>query len=106
MNFFTLFWPSLIVRGYVKRFNTPLVRAYPNDAKELVKEFYTTFSYEEWIKNEFEGDDELAAKKYKIKYYKGLASNDKDEIKPMFNSFENKLNTYDLDENANLNMEV
>lgn len=105
LNFFIYFWPALIDRGYIKRFNTPIIRAYPNDTKKLVKEFCTLYSYKQWIKKEFK-DDETAAKYYKIKYYKGLATHDKPEIRPMFNKFEKKLYTYELDDNAEKNMEV
>ncbi len=106
LNFFELFWPCLIERNYITRFNTPVVRAYPSSSKEIVKEFYTLHSYEEWIKEKFGGDDEEASKKYKIKYYKGLASHDVAEIRPTFNKFENKLYKYDNDEKSHDNLEV
>jgi DNA gyrase/topoisomerase IV subunit B len=106
MNFFALFWPGLIERGYLKRFNTPIIRAYPKDAKSFVKEFYAIHNYEHWIKSEFNGDNEIAAVKYDIKYYKGLGGNSADEIKPMFNKFESKLNTYTHDEFAQNNLEI
>jgi DNA gyrase/topoisomerase IV subunit B len=106
LNFFVYFWPALAERGFIKRFNTPIIRAYPNDTKKLVKEFHSQYLYNMWIKSEFDDDEEKAAKKYKIKYYKGLASNDMSEIRPMFNKFENKLYTYDLDKFAEQNLEV
>lgn len=106
MNFFALFWPSLIERGYLKRFNTPIIRAYPKDAKSFVKEFYAIHNYNDWIDKEFNGDNEMAATKYDIKYYKGLGGNSADEIKPMFNKFETKLNTYTHDEFAQNNLEI
>ena len=106
MNFFALFWPNLVARGYLKRFNTPIIRAYPHSTTMFVKEFYALHNYEDWIKTEFGGDDELAAKKYDIKYYKGLAGNSASEIKPMFNKFETKLNTYLHDVDAQTNLEV
>lgn len=106
MNFFGLFWPELVKRGYLKRFNTPIIRAYPKNVKEIVREFYALHIYETWIKDNFEGNDELAAEKYDIKYYKGLAGNSASEIKPMFNNFETKLNTYNHDIDAEENLEV
>ena len=30
LNFFALFWPELVKIGYVKRLNTPIIRAFPN----------------------------------------------------------------------------
>jgi DNA topoisomerase-2 len=106
INFVALFWPKLITRGYLKRFNTPIIRAYPNNAKLFVKEFYALHNYDDWINSEFSGDNELAATKYDIKYYKGLAGNSASEIKPMFNDFEKKLNTYLHDTDAQNNLEV
>lgn len=106
INFFALFWPQLVARGYVKRFNTPIIRAYPHNAKSYVKEFYALHNYDTWITEEFNGDSELAAKQYDIKYYKGLAGNSASEIKPMFNAFETKLNTYLQDVAAHDTLEV
>jgi DNA gyrase/topoisomerase IV subunit B len=106
LNFFTLFWPELIKRGYLKRFNTPIIRAYPSNSKKFVKEFYSAYEYSEWLKNSFNNDDEKAGKEYKIKYFKGLAGNDVSEILPTFNKFETKLNTYDFDEHANTHLET
>lgn len=106
LNFFELFWPCLIERNYINRFNTPVIRAYPINNKELVKEFFTLYAFEEWIKEKFEGDDEEASKKYKIKYYKGLASHDVAEIRPTFSRFENKLYKYDNDKKSHDNLEI
>jgi hypothetical protein len=106
LNFFLSFWPALVERGYIKRFNTPVIRAYPKNVKKLVKEFYTLYSFRQWINEKFDGNGELASKSYKIRYYKGLATHDTPEIKPMFNKFENKLYTYHMDEKAEESMEV
>ncbi len=106
VNFLLLFWPKLAEWNYIKRFNTPIIRAYPNDKNKIVKEFCTLYTFKRWIQDEFKGNDEISAKMYKIKYYKGLASHDVGEIKPMFNHFEKKLYTYDFDENAEKSLEI
>jgi DNA topoisomerase-2 len=106
LNFFTLFWPDLIKREYITRFNTPIIRAFPNNKKDFVMEFYSINQFEMWIEDKFNGSQEDASKKYSINYYKGLAGNDTNEIVPTFSNFERKLTTYSYDENAHNNLEV
>jgi DNA topoisomerase-2 len=106
MNFFALFWPDLVKRCFIKRFNTPIVRAYPKNVKEVVQQFYTIHAYDNWIKEKFGGDNELATIKYRIKYYKGLGGNDENEILPTFSNFTEKLNIYEYDDEANNNLEI
>lgn len=106
LNFFTLFWPDLIKRKYLTRFNTPVIRAYPKNGKGYVKEFYSLYGFDEWVQKEFGGDSEEAGKKYNIIYYKGLASNTNEEVVPMFTNFHDKLNVYEFDEDANKTLEV
>src|SRR5690606_3472961 len=62
LNFFALFWPGLIERNYVTRFNTPLVRAYPKSGRGNIGEFYTAYTYKRWIQDEF-GDNHAQATK-------------------------------------------
>jgi DNA topoisomerase-2 len=106
INFFMYFWPRLADWGYVKRFNTPIIRAYPNDTKKVVQEFCTLYTFHKWVEEKFNGDDERASRSHKIKYYKGLASHDVGEIKPMFNKFEAKLYTYEFDNEAETSFET
>ena len=106
LNFFQLFWPALIERNFIARFNTPIIRAYPNNVRDNVKEFYTQYAYDKWIDDTFGGDSEAASKKYKIKYYKGLASHDRKEVRPTFNNFDKKVFTYDNDTKANETIEI
>jgi DNA topoisomerase-2 len=106
INFFATCWPELVKRGFIMRFNTPIIRAYPKAAKASVKEFYALHEFDDWVKSDFAGDVEAAGKKYSINYYKGLAGNNEDEIRPMFNKFESKLSTYYYDERAHEAFEV
>lgn len=106
INFFALFWPELIKRGFVKRFNTPIIRAYPKNPTDFVLEFFSLHEFDKWIETEFSEDSELAMKKYEINYYKGLAGTTTEEIVPTFSNFKSKLNTYDLDETSIKTLEI
>jgi DNA topoisomerase-2 len=106
LNFFVLFWPNLVKRGFVSRLNTPIIRAYPRNIKKYIKEFYTDKQYRTWIQSEFEGDDSLANKTYDIRYYKGLGTHEKHEIPQLFKNFESKLFIYQLDSKAIETMEI
>jgi len=59
-----LFWPALIKAGYIGRFMTPLVRAYPEKGNDIVEFFYEE-ELQKWL-----DDDPSRAKKYQIIYYK------------------------------------
>jgi DNA topoisomerase II len=106
INFFDLFWPELVKRGYITRFNSPMIRAYPKNSTDFVKEFYAMHEYNTWIEKDFNGDSEAVSKKYTINYYKGLASNTSEEIVPMFSNFKSKLNVYHHDDKAYETFEI
>ena len=98
INFFTLFWPNLVKRKFITRFNTPIIRALPK-SKKYVEEFYTLKEYNQWIQEKY-GSEEKVAQAYNIKYYKGLGSHRKQEIPTMFEDFEKRLCYYQLDSQA------
>lgn len=100
VNFFTLFWPHLVKRGFITRFNTPIVRLYPKNKNKYVEEFESLKVYEDWIQTKYNGDEEKITGDYTIKYYKGLGSHKKSEIPPMFKNFEDRLCQYQLDADA------
>ena len=100
INFFILFWPALATRGFITRFNTPIIRAYPKNNKKFVEEFESLKTYDKWIKEKYSGDDEAVSSDYTLKYYKGLGSHKKNEIPQMFKNFENRLCIYQLDVEA------
>ncbi len=100
VNFFILFWPSLAKRGFITRFNTPIVRLYPKNKNKYVEEFESLKVYEEWIETKYAGEEERVARDYTIKYYKGLGSHKKSEIPPMFKNFDGRLCVYQLDSDA------
>jgi DNA topoisomerase-2 len=98
---FITYWPALVKRGFVRRINTPLIRYYPKNKANLVKEFFTFREAKDWID---EVGIEYVEKTYKLppNYYKGLGSHDKlmGEVKNMFKNINNKICTYQLDEDA------
>jgi DNA topoisomerase II len=95
------YWPELVRRGFVRRINTPLIRYYPKNKKNPVKEFYTEKQAQEWI--ETIGEDSLR-NTYKLppNYYKGLGSHNPryGEVDSMFRNIDNKICTYILDAKA------
>jgi DNA topoisomerase-2 len=100
INFFILFWPALAKRGFITRFNTPIIRAYPKNKKKYVEEFESLKTYDNWVNTVFGGDYEAVGSQFVLKYYKGLGSHKKTEIPQMFKNFENRLCVYQLDNEA------
>ncbi len=92
LNFFILFWPALIKRGYIRRLNTPIIRVSKTHGGEVLS-FYSIGSYKEW-RNTISGDDENFSRKYKVEYYKGLATHGPAEQIDIFDNFEQNLITY------------
>ncbi len=95
--FVFLFWPELIRAGCVQRLNTPVVRAYPKGGKGAPAEFFYEAEFERW-----RAEDPKRAELHTIKYYKGLAAHDDDEVERMFapEAFRRALYTYTLDDGA------
>jgi DNA topoisomerase-2 len=91
-----LFWPALLETGRVGRFMTPLVRAYPKRGGAPA-EFYYAAEFEHWLAAEPGREDT-----HRIKYYKGLAAHDEDEVKMMFKAdvFRSSIYTYTVDDGA------
>ena len=91
LNFFHVFWPSLLKRGFIKRLTTPLIRAYPNNRKFPVISFSDESNYKEWLMANFPTEN---PKGYKIEYFKGLAAHDKDSAIDIFKKFNTNLYSY------------
>jgi DNA gyrase/topoisomerase IV subunit B len=99
------YWPALLKRNFIRRINTPVIRAYPkNKKKETVKEFYSERAFKEWA----EDLGESARSKYKLNYYKGLGSHKQafKEVSQMFKNIETKIKTYVFDESTFKNMQI
>ena len=83
INFIHHFWPSLIKKGFVREFITPIVRATNKKAKSK-KDFYTIPEYENW-KNTLRENE---AKNWQIMYYKGLGTSSDKEAREYFSKID------------------
>lgn len=92
LSMFELFFPELLKAGFVERFATPIIRAYPRTSGR-VYEFYSAQEYEHWATSA-----DIA--KYKVNYYKGLGTHSDVETVNMFKKFGSKLYKYYLDEKS------
>lgn len=99
LNFFNVFYPSLIKRGYVKIFCTPLIRAYPKSSNNFIEEFYNVDDYDEWVKVNNVDD-------YQVNYIKGLATHSNMEIEYMFEDIKKNIHTFSLDTEADDYFEI
>jgi DNA topoisomerase-2 len=104
INFFVLFWPNLAKRGFITRFDTPIIRAYPKNTKKFVEEFNSLKKYDTWVTDKFDGDEEKVLVSYTVKHFKGLGSHKKKEVPQMFKNFEENLLVYTLDSDAIKNL--
>jgi DNA topoisomerase-2 len=104
LNNIALFWPKLIEQSYVKRFNTPIIRAYNKKKSSDVLEFYYENVYKQWIAN----TPLSKVANYRIKYYKGLGSHDykQGEVLRMFTNFDQKLIKYTSDQESFQDLEI
>ena len=92
INCIHFFWPSLLIncKGFINSLSTPIVKATKG---KRIKCFYNMPDYEKWQKN-------INIKSWNIKYYKGLGTSNSKEAKEYFTDILNKLITYKLcDEN-------
>lgn len=102
-TFLITYWPALLLRGFIRRIVTPVIRAYPKSKKDTVKEFYSEKKFKEWTSQE-----SFNKNKYDIKFYKGLGTHDEEdkEVSHMFKNIEDKIKTYTYDEAAFENMHI
>lgn len=98
INMFEYFWPSLIARGFVKWFQTPIIRAYPV-TKGKVLQFYNTIEFDKWNANN-------TTTRYNIRYYKGLSTHDRAENISMFKDMKNNLLTFYRDTDTASTFEI
>jgi DNA topoisomerase-2 len=103
-TFIATYWPNLVKRDFLRRIITPVIRAYPKNKKEVIKQFYSEREFYEWS----ESLTEKQRAKYTIKYYKGLGSHNQrfKEITEMFKDIDKKICTYELDNEALKNMYI
>jgi DNA gyrase/topoisomerase IV subunit B len=96
-TFIMTYWPALVKRGFIRRINTPVMRAYPSNKKDLVYEFYTEKEFQDWVHA-----NKDKTKNYEVKYYKGLGSHTQafKEVTQMFKNINTKICKYEFDEYA------
>lgn len=99
LNHIERLFPNLFKSGFVYHMRTPLIRAFPKNKKDTIKEFYSEVAYDEWKHSEFDGSEPPAAK-WEIKYYKGLAGHEKPEVKQITKLMNKNLIKFDYDKNA------
>lgn len=93
INFLHKYWPSLLKLGFFYVLNTPIVKIFKGQNKI---EFYNVPDFEQWKKDTQDNHT------YRIKYYKGLGTSNRDEAREYFNDVENKLVLYQPEEDDNL----
>lgn len=77
MAFFAKFWPALFERGFVRRLQTPIIRVYTSSSQAIP--FYSEAEYDKWVIDNFGHVDNMP-KSHVVKYYKGLAGHNDDEV--------------------------
>ena len=88
LNLFHCLWPGLIECGFVRAFNTPIVKVEgPRNFKKL---FYSQSDFNGWI-------EQQDTSRFKVKYLKGLGSSTSAEAKDYFKSFLESIVTYKKD---------
>ncbi|VDK60288.1 unnamed protein product [Anisakis simplex] len=76
INFLHSFWPSLIRTDFIHYFMTPLLKA--RRGAEVIP-FFSNAEFERWKQENL-----LNAKKYSVKYYKGLGTSSAEEAREYF----------------------
>jgi DNA topoisomerase II len=92
-NLFEYFWPDLLqINGFMKAYNTPLVKTWKRSDKKKanLKLFYSLSEYKKWIDEKLKGDTSA----WEHKYYKGLGTSTDKEAKESFHNFDDNLVTF------------
>lgn len=86
------FWPELFELGVMHRFITPLVKVWANGSKKPIA-FYEQHEFDGWLAKN-------PTTKYKMKYYKGLATSQNDEFREYLTNINDHIIRIDiLDQN-------
>lgn len=83
INMIYQFWPELFKLGVIYRFRTPLIRVFMDDKAKTIHNFYTEDEFKVWKASNLKA-------KYKMRYYKGLGTNDSKD----FQSYLQDMNTH------------
>lgn len=102
LDFFSVFFPNLLKRGYIQRLSTPIIRAMTKRGKiKDVYEFYSNAQFKEW-KSGLNLSEIEFAKKYTLDYSKGQAHHSKEQYKIFFSDLQRHLLTYKFEDNPEL----
>lgn len=85
-------WPELLKRGFIKKLDTPIIKAIEKSRKKTAKciIFYSQPEYEKWVNKNFT-TPEAVSEKWSIEYVKGLATNSEADIYHIFNNLNTNL---------------
>lgn len=92
--FFNRRYPSLLQRGFVLFYRTPILRLIKG---KQVKKFYTQYEFEKWTKKN-------STAGWSAKYFKGLATSNKENIKEDYKDPKNVKLDYDDEANEAINV--
>ena len=98
INFFQVFWPSLLKLNFLQQFITPIVKATKGKQSYM---FFTLQQYKNWLVDHNEGQG------YHIKYYKGLGTSTPQEGREYFSNLSRHLVPFKpitLEESSHLDM--
>lgn len=104
VNMFATLWPELIKRGFILRWESPIMRAFSKRkiGKGIkVLDFYSEEEYESWKK-----DQGNVSSQWKIKYYKGLSAHQPAEAVQLAKTFDSHLIKQQWDDLANQSFEI
>jgi DNA topoisomerase-2 len=102
LDFIAIFWKNLIKAGYVKFYNTPIIKCFPLSKKhKYTQEFFFINDYKDWLIKNYGSENSIQVNKdYRIEYFKGLGSHAKEDTPHMFEDYESKMTTIVYDGQA------
>lgn len=78
LNLFHVLWPSLLRRQFLFWMMTPVAKIFPIPATSAsVMTYYNDFDYQKALQD-------MAGRKFKVKYYKGLGTSSDEEVRDTF----------------------
>lgn len=95
INMVYRFWPELFKLGIIYAFRTPLVRVFIEKPKKVIN-FYTENDFDAWFK---QNDGVI---KYKMKYYKGLATSTATDFKSYLEDMDTHLIPYTVEDETDV----
>ena len=91
LNMIHRFWPELFKLGVIYRFKTPIIRVFLDKKKTM--NFFTENDFLDW-------KEKNSTVKYKMKYYKGLATSTPADFKSYLEKMDDHLVPYTIDDTS------